>query len=172
MTYYTPIPVRLLAAPALALGLSLPLLASPAIAGDQDRIEVTSQSEMKRWQKSATRKLDNALRQAPGRRSAVPGNGIVQIAFRMGEDGRPEQLKVHSNSADWTAVWMARYAVKRLGDLSDVPVGDAQGRKFLANIIFAADRNQYDKFSLALAKSERTRLAAGEAESETIVLGG
>jgi uncharacterized protein YbjQ (UPF0145 family) len=156
----------------MALGLALPLAASPAVAGEQERIEVTSQSEMKRWQKQATRKLDNALRQIPGRRSAAPANGIVQIAFRMGENGRPEQLIVHSNSADRTAVRMAKYAVRRLGDLSDVPVGNAQEKRFLANIIFAADRIQHEEFKLALATQERARLAAGEAESETIVLGG
>ena len=172
MTRYTYKPLRHLAVPVLALGLSLPMVASPALAGDQEQIEVTSKSEMKRWQDKATRKLNNALRQAPGRHSVVPGNGIVQIAFRMGADGQPEQLEVHSNSADWKAERMAKYAVKRLGNISDVPVGNADGARFVANIIFAADQIQHKELKLALARSERARLAAGEAESETIVLGG
>ncbi|QIQ87249.1 hypothetical protein [Erythrobacter sp.] len=172
MTYRTTKSLRPVAASLLALGLSLPLAASPALAGEQEQIRVTTQGEMQRWQDRATRRLDNALRQAPGRSSAVPKSGIVQIAFRMGEDGRPDGLTVHSNTADRTALRMAKYAVRRLGDLSDVPVGNAHRAQFLANIVFATDRVEHKQLMLALAQSERARLAAGEAGSDLIVLGG
>lgn len=171
MTLHVPDPLRHFAVPLVALGLALPL-ASPAFAGEPEQIEVTSQAAMEEWQKDATRKLENALRRSPGRGSLVPNNGIVQIAFRMGENGRPDDLTVHSNSANLAAAHMARYAVRRLGDLSTVPVADGRRARFLANIIFAADRVEEEKLMIVLAESERARLAAGEARSAFIALGG
>ncbi|MDJ0978216.1 MAG: hypothetical protein QNI87_06750 [Erythrobacter sp.] len=173
MTHSTIKTARRLAAPALALAATLSLAATPAMAGEDTPIEVTSHSEMKRWKSDVSKQLDRALVRAPGRVTAVPGSGIVQIAFTLGKDGRPDNLKIHSNSAGWMAERMAKHAVKRIDTIADAPVTDVSKARFLANIIFADDRAEHEELTRALAQSERTRLASGgESEDEVIVLGG
>lgn len=166
----TPLPHSALCA--LALGALTPLAASPALAGNATPIEVTSMPEMKQWQKEVSRQLDNALERAPSRNAIVPDTGVVQVAFKLGEDGRAEKLKTLSNSADWAAERMAIRAVKRLKTLAEAPVYNVQERRFLANIIFAETRAQYDELSRNLAQSERARIASSAAEDDFLVLGG
>ena len=64
------------------------------------------------------------------------------------------------------------YAVRRLGDLSDVPVINPDGVRFLANIVFATSEREHDELSAQLEQSERARLASGSARSTYVALGG
>lgn len=163
---------RLAMAPALALAVTIPL-ASPALAGvEHEDIVVTSRAEMKDWQANTTRTLNRALERIPRQRSENPSSGIVQLTFEMGDDGKPANIELLSNGANWTAVRTARRAVLRLGDISDVPVTNAQDARFLANIVFATSVEQKDELMAELERSERARLASGTAESEYIALGG
>ena len=157
---------------ALALGVLAPLAASPALAGDKAPIEVTSMPEMKQWQSDVSRQLDRALERAPGRYASVPDSGVVQVAFKLGEDGRPQNLKTLSNSADWAAERMAIRAVERLNRLAEAPVPNVQDRSFLANIIFADNRAQYRELARSLAQPERARIASSAAGDDFLVLGG
>ena len=157
---------------ALAIGLAVPFVAAPALAEQEEQIEVTSQSEMKQWKGSVSKTLDSALQRAPGRVSTIPDSGIVQITFRLGDDGRAEDLRVYSNSADWSAARMAKYAVRRIDNLAEAPVSNVDDARFMANIIFADDQVQRAKLARVLAKSEKSRLAAAGAEDDVIVLGG
>lgn len=163
---------RLAIAPALALAVTIPL-ASPALAGvEHEDIVVTSRAEMKDWQANTTRTLNRALERIPRQRSENPSSGIVQLTFEMGDDGKPANIELLSSGANWTAVRTARRAVLRLGDISDVPVTNAQDARFLANIVFATSVEQKDELMAELERSERARLASGTAESEYITLGG
>ena len=160
----------------LALGtpvLALAALTVPAQADTSaEDIVVTSHADMQAWQADATRTLNRALERHPRQRGTSPGSGIVQLTFAMGADGKPANIAVRSNSANWTAVNTARHAVSRLGDLSDVPVTNRGEARFLANIIFANSREQYRELAEELRQSEAARLAAGGDESVYIALGG
>lgn len=159
-------------APVLALGMTLPL-AVPASAGEStEDIVVRSQIEMERWQEDTTRSLNRALVRNPLERSASPSSGIVQVRFTMDENGRADDITLHSSSADWVAERIALSAVRRLGNLDEVPVSNAGDVQFLANIIFASDRNEQTELAKKLARSERARLASGTAESDYVALGG
>ncbi|MEE4199698.1 hypothetical protein [Erythrobacter sp.] len=167
----TPLRAALPLAPALTLALALPL--TPANASERaDDIVVTSTEKMTAWQERATRKLNRALEVEPRMRHTNPGPGLVQLTFEMNARGRPGNIEVLSNSADWTALRAARFAVRKLGDLSDVPVRNAHKARFIANLIFADNPAQYEVLVAQLRKSEAARLAAGRDEGDVIVLGG
>lgn len=163
---------RLALAPALALAALLPL-ASAAQAGEAaEPIVVTSPEKMKAWQKDTTRSLNRALEREGRRGGGSPSSGIVQLTFDLDEDGRPGNIEVRSNTANWTAANDARSAVRRLGDIGDVPVKNVQGARFLANVIFANDPVEHRDLAQELARSESARMAAAGSGSDLIVLGG
>ena len=161
-----------LSAPALAMGLAVPLASFPALADEKTQIEVTSPSAMKEWKSGVSRQLDRALRRTPERRTLVPDSGIVQIAFEVDDKGRPTNLRVKKNSANWSAARMARRAVKRIRTMAEAPITDVSEARFLARIVFADNRAQRDEMLRDIEKSERTRLASGAERDDLIVLGG
>lgn len=157
-------------APALICAAALPIGAS-ALAGEADApILVTSQEEMRTWQKSTTLRLNRALARVPQVRNGAVPSGVVQIRFTLDEDGRPTDLDVISNSASPLAKGPARQALRRIGDLSDVPVSAPEEAQFLANIVFAKDQADHRELLDSLEASERARIAAGGLDY--IVLGG
>jgi len=164
------------ATPTLALGAAI-ALANVAHAGEysggqSDAIVVTSASAMDSWQDNATRRLNRALDHDPAARGAAPAPGVVQVAFSLDANGRPADIALLGNSSDRAAARSATLAVRRMGDLSDVPVTNPGAARFLANVIFADDRKQRRELSEGLARSERTRTAQGRAETVYIVFGG
>lgn len=168
---------KLAITPALVLAAAMPLASvqagtTSATAAAAENIVVTSRVEMKAWQNEATRQLDRALRSSPIERTASPSEGIVQVAFTLGADGRADNIEVVSNSANWVARKSAVHAVRRLSNLDSVPVTNRRGAQFLANLIFADDEIAHRDLAARLAEAENARLALGEEEEMTIVLGG
>lgn len=161
---------KLAFAPALAFAVLTPFAA--ANAGEKsDDIVVTSSAEMQAWQADATQSLNRALQRSPVERTATPGPGIVQVTFSLGADGRPENVELYNSTADWSAERSAMFAVRRLGDISDVPVSDPAGARFIANIIFADSVAEHDDLARELTASEAARLASGSPASDFIALG-
>ena len=159
-------------APVFALAAVVSLTGAAHAGETSDDIVVTSRVAMEEWQADTTRTLNRALQRAPSERYSIPEPGIVQITFELGDNGRPTNLEVYSNSSDWSARRSARYAVRSLGDLSDVPVTNPGSAQFIANIIFADDDQQRDELEQKLEQYERSRLASDTAESDYITLGG
>ena len=158
------------AIPAIALAAMVPFAGiahADEAAGD---IIVTSQAEMAAWQKGATVSLNRSLAHSSDVRSAAISDGIVQIAFEMGADGEPTNLEVIASDANWVAERVAKRAVRRLGDISDVPVANAKDARFLANIVFADDAEEHAELMSEVKKSMAKTLASGE--SGYIVIGG
>ena len=158
------------AIPAIALAAMVPFAGiahADEAAGD---IIVTSQAEMAAWQKGAMVSLNRSLAHSSDVRSAAISDGIVQIAFEMGADGEPTNLEVVSSDANWVAERVAKRAVRRLGDISDVPVANAKDARFLANIVFADNVKEHAELMSEVKKSMGKALASGE--SGYIVIGG
>ena len=161
---------RLASATALAAALTLPF-AMPVSAGEKSQdIVVRSQAAMEKWQQTTTKQLNRMLARAPVARSHAPNETIVQVAFTIDAEGNPENIKVLDGDANWGARQAAVYAVKRLDSLSDVPVRNPEGAKFLANLIFAQDRETYRELAATL-KPGGARFAEADDE-EYILLGG
>ena len=158
------------AIPAIALAAMVPFAGVAQADEATNEIIVTSQAEMAAWQKGATVSLNRSLASATDAPSALISDGIVQIAFVMGADGKPTDLEVISSDANWVAERAAKRAVRRLGDISDVPVVNAKDARFLANIVFADDAQEHAELMSEVKKSMGKALASGD--NGYIVIGG
>lgn len=157
-------------APALICAAALPLGASLLAEEVDAPIVVTSPEEMRTWQKSTTNRLNRALARVPQIRNGSIPSGIVQISFTLDEDGRPTDLEVINSTTSPLARGSARQALRRIGDLSNVPVAAPREAQFLANIVFAKDQKDRRELLEGLERSEQDRIAAGDLNY--IVLGG
>lgn len=158
---------KIAAASALAFAVSLPI-ALPASAGQSDANIVVTQ--MEQWQENATRRLNRALVRSPNIKRGVPASGIVQLSFELGDNGRPTNVEVLTNSSNRQAAQTAAYAVRRMGDLSDVPVADLTNTAFRANVVFADSKRERRDLMAELERKERTKTASKSDGRTYIVL--
>jgi hypothetical protein len=163
---------KLAAAAACAAAMSLPL-AAPAAAGDaDDPIVVSSVKQMQEWQKDTTRELDHALARAPLGRTFLPNNAVVEVAFTLGADGRAANIEVLDGKGNQAARWAAKYAVRSLDGLDEVPVTNRKNARFLASIIFADDKADHRRLVAQRDARRAAYLASTDPEGRTILLGG
>ncbi len=166
MTYY-----NLKTLTGRALGAALLLSVPAAVSADHD-IVVQPSPELTQWQQETSTDLSRALE----RSSAVQfgqqriNNSIVQVAFRIGEDGRPDSIQVLDGNGNFGAKRVAKRAVRSLDNLDAVPVANAQNVQFLANIIFADNERIHDRLEQRLQEMEATRLASAGPERTYIAL--
>ncbi|HSM53733.1 MAG TPA: energy transducer TonB [Erythrobacter sp.] len=152
----------------LAAALSLAAI-SPALADEQ--IVVHSQAEMEQWKADVTRNLDRRLELAQRQMNATPRSGIVQLRFTLDENGRAENFQTLTSSGDRSTDMVATRAVRRVDNLDEAPIANADGQTFQANIIFANDFGEHDKLKAKLAKMESARLARNESEGKVVSFG-
>ena len=168
-TKLSPAPLALLAA------LALPM-AVPASAGDKsaeaEPILVVSQKAMKAWQAETTNDLNRALAREPLSRNRPPNNAVVEVAFTLGEDGRARDIRVLDGDGNWSARNAAKYAVRSLETLGDVPVVNPQGTRFLASIIFADSVITHDELAAKASASRAQRFASIAEEDRPVLIGG
>lgn len=157
---------------ALAAALALPL-AAPALAGEKsDDIVVSSKAAMEQWQADTTADINRTLARDPTSRKTPPNNAVVEVAFTLGADGRAENIEILDGYGNWSARRAAKYAVRALDTLGDVPVRDRTGTAFLAQIIFADNEEIHAKLTKKAAKARAARFAAMEENERPILLGG
>ncbi|WP_298471234.1 hypothetical protein [uncultured Erythrobacter sp.] len=158
--------------PAAALAFAIPF-AAPALAGEKsDGIVVTSQAAMEEWQAATTARINRSLKNAPIPNNSRPNDAVVQVTFTLGADGKAEDIEVLRGNGNWAARKSATYAVRRLNDLDTVPVNNADGAQFLANIFFASSMEVHKQLKADLNKTLGAQLAAADGDSEYILLGG
>lgn len=144
---------------------------SPALA-DEAPIYVVSQKAFEQWQDDVSSDLSRNLRNASYRQDGRIESGIVQIRFRLDEDGKPTDLSTYSNSTSTTARSIAYRAVRKLHNLDQAPVSGVRDAEFLANVIFARDELEHARLAAKLEQSEQARLASNGAEQRLVALGG
>ncbi|MEL7198107.1 MAG: energy transducer TonB [Pseudomonadota bacterium] len=158
---------KIAAVPVLAFAASLPLAAPAAADTNDDRILVT---EMDSWKANATRRLNRALQRNPINQTGAPAPGIVQLSFTLNANGSPTNVEVLSNSANRPAAQSAKYAVRRMGDLSDVPVANAGDTQFIANVIFANDHREKRELIAELKSKPYASFASKSGKPTYVVL--
>lgn len=165
MTVFT----KLASAATLAAAFTLPL-AAPAYAGeDSDDIVVRSNAAMQQWQAETTADINRALARDPMSRKVRPNNAIVEVAFTLGANGEAENIRVLDGTGNWSARRAAKIAVRSLDTLDEVPVSNPAEQKFLAQIVFADDKQTHTKLMAKLNQSRSERLAS--ADNDYILLG-
>lgn len=161
---------KLAAATALAAACALPL-AAPASAGEKSEDIVVSPAAMEEWQADTTQHLNRGLVFNPTSAKFRPENGIVQVSFTLGADGKADNIELYDSSSNRVAERIAMRAVRKLRNLDEVPVSNPQDAKFLANLIFADNVKIKSKLKAKLAAKERARIARADASGEYISLG-
>ncbi|MEM8726609.1 MAG: hypothetical protein AAGE86_13920, partial [Pseudomonadota bacterium] len=106
---------------AFAVALAFPT-ATPALAGDDQLVVVQPQAAMEEWKKDTTRDLNHALSYQPSSGRLRVDNGIVQVSFTLGADGRADNIKLYNSSSNLIGERLAKRAVRKLDTLADVPV--------------------------------------------------
>ncbi len=156
----------------LCAALTLPL-ATPA-AADESATDFVVQSEvaMTKWQKETTADLNRYLMGAPHQLGTKLKSSIVQVSFTVDERGKADNVEVVGGNGNLAAKRAARYAVRRLGNLDEVPVQQPQNAKFLANIIFADDLVQHKRLIAELERDNNPRFALVRPDETTVLLGG
>lgn len=153
-----------------AIGAAL-LLSVPAVATADHDIIVQPSPELQQWQADTSQDLTRALERG-GRQYTVQraNNSIVQIAFSVGEDGRPDDVEVLEGDGNWAARRVAKRAVNRLDNLDRVPVANPGNVQFLANIIFADNGRIHKRLEERLEQMEAARMASTGPERTYIAL--
>ncbi len=163
---------KITAAAVCAAAFALPL-AAPAIAGEKSAdIVVRSAAAMEQWQAETTKDINRALAREPLAQKVHPNNSIVEVAFTMGEDGRADNVVVLKGNGNWAARRAAKYAVQRLDSLDQVPVSNPDNARFLAQIVFADDKQTHRQLTAQLRKSNAYRFANANNGENVILLGG
>ena len=168
MTQHINISTGSLRAIALAMLLALPTAASAS--SDSDDIVVRSQSPMDEWTSQTTAELNRALSTGLNSRGQ-PNNAIVQVTFTLDENGQADDLEFLKGKGNRHSRDMARRAIRRLKNLDQVPVANAEDAQFLANIIFANNERVHTELASELEEMETARLASTERAATYIALG-
>lgn len=157
---------------ALAAVLTLPF-ATPVAAGEksQDLVVRPATAAMDAWQTETTRDLNRALMSKTHSGKLPVRNGIVQVSFTLGEDGRAENIKLYNSTSNFWGERLAKRAVRKLDNLDEVPIQHDGEVKFLANLVFANSVQMQKTLLAKLERAETTRLASAAPSSQYIVLG-
>ena len=101
-------------------------------------------------------------------RSSLPvrGTGIVQVLFQCGPDGKPTNISYYRKDNDRDVNRFAVHAVSRIPTMHPLPGGISEGQQYMANIIIARDRFEYEDLSKELNRSEQLRIAAAKGSNK------
>lgn len=153
----------LIAIATVSTGLALP---SVAAAQDyQETIEVRATSPLADWQKDTTASLNEGLARSVSTENA--NESVVQVAFKVGLDGKAESVRVLPGNGNKAAERAAVFAVNNIDTLDELPL-TSNHRPILANVIFYKSGASRDRMIAELAKSERIRMSDA---SDYIVIG-
>lgn len=120
------------------------------------------------WSRTITRKLDRALRSPVVFSNEIPPTGIVSVRFHAGDGGRPMAIEVARTSGTRRLDREAIAAIGRLRTLGPMPATFRPDQRFLANILFAKDQEQFDRQTALL----RREAAARSVAARSAALGG
>lgn len=158
---------------ALASAAALLAFSPSAVAGAQDReLIVTSPAAVDAWRQEVNRDLDRALLDVSAARQKRPNNAIVEVEFRIDENGDPTRLRVLPGDGSYSARRAAMQAVRRLERLDEAPVPDIHARRFIARIVFYDRPEVRERLVSELEGASTRRLAGGDPSDAPILLGG
>lgn len=133
---------------------------SPAgIQAYQDDIIVSSARPIDRFVDDVSRDLDRQLKRHTVAYPRFAEPGLTQVFFECGPDGKPAKIRLGRKSGVFSGA-TARRAVANLRSLHPLPQGVPHDQIFLANVIVAADREQFEELSEELRQLEEKRLAS------------
>lgn len=140
-------------------------LAAPVLPGisaaqpEHDEITVSGEG-FTHWSEMVGKALDAKLQYPRPVGTNRYEEGVVQIAFRCDENGRPAQVAVQKSSGSNQLDAAALRAVNAIPTLHPLPAGLGMGRQFQANILFAVDDGSTQRIDRMWRKVNGLALAA------------
>ncbi|WP_379923135.1 hypothetical protein [Erythrobacter sp. R86502] len=135
------------------------VFSATVIHAQQGGIVVSSGRSVDDFVNDVSRDLDRQLKRIAITSSRQHGNGVAQVLFECGPDGKPINVRMYKKSGFWTSL-EARSVVSKIRSLHPLPQGITHDQLYLANIIIADSPREFQKLSEKLEQLEKQRIAS------------
>lgn len=134
------------------------------VASDKDAI---SHDE---WTDRAASRLSRSIRQATSLYRESASTGYARVQFRLGEEGRPENIALAGSSASRNVNRISMRAIRTMGSLYPLPKDVRPNAKFEAWVIVANDAAEREAMLTSLRAEHRAQTLAQAKEDRPILL--
>lgn len=124
---------------------------------------VIGERSLDKFVRDVSKDLDRGLNRSS---LTAAGTGIVQVLFECGPDGKPTNISYYRKDNDQDVNRLAVRAVSKIRTMHPLPRGLSEDQQYMANIIIARDRFEYEGFSKELKRSEQLRIAAAKGSNK------
>lgn len=140
---------------ALCVCLAMPI-AADARQGGQLTVVAPDKSAIsyEKWTDRAASRLSRSIRQATSLYRDGASTGYSRVQFRLGEQGRPENISLAGSSTSRGVDRISMRAIRSMGSLYPLPQEVRPGSKFEAWVIVANDARDRDTM-LSNLRAER-----------------
>jgi len=157
---------------ALCVCLALPVAAGvrqgpgqlTVVAPDKDTISY------EKWTDRTASRLSRSIRQATSLYRDSASTGYARVQFRLGEEGRPENISLAGSSASGSIDRISMRAIRSMGSLYPLPQDVRSGAKFEAWIIVANDTTERENMLTSLRAEHRAQTMAQAAGDRPILI--
>jgi TonB family protein len=147
-----------------ALCVCLPMpIAADAKQGGQLTVVAPDKSAIsyEKWTDRTASRLSRSIRQATSLYRDAASTGYSRVQFRLGEQGRPENISLAGSSTSRNVDRISMRAIRSMGSLYPLPQEVRPGSKFEAWVIVANDARERDTMLNSL-RAEHLADASGE----------
>ena len=147
---------------ALCVCLAMPIVAD-AKQGGQLTVVAPDKSAIsyEKWTDRTASRLSRSIRQATSLYRDAASTGYSRVQFRLGEQGRPENISLAGSSTSRNVDRISMRAIRSMGSLYPLPQEVRPGSKFEAWVIVANDARERDTMLNSL-RAEHLADASGE----------
>ena len=147
---------------ALCVCLAMPI-AADAKQGGQLTVVAPDKSAIsyEKWTDRTASRLSRSIRQATSLYRDAASTGYSRVQFRLGEQGRPENISLAGSSTSRNVDRISMRAIRSMGSLYPLPQEVRPGSKFEAWVIVANDARERDTMLNSL-RAEHLADASGE----------
>ncbi|CAD7337893.1 TonB family protein [Sphingomonadales bacterium 56] len=147
---------------ALCVCLAMPI-AADAKQGGQLTVVAPDKSAIsyEKWTDRTASRLSRSIRQATSLYRDAASTGYSRVQFRLGEQGRPENISLTGSSTSRNVDRISMRAIRSMGSLYPLPQEVRPGSKFEAWVIVANDARERDTMLNSL-RTEHLADASGE----------
>lgn len=113
-----------------------------------------------KWTDRTALRLSRSIRQASSLYRDPSSTGYARVQFRLGENGRPENVDLAGPSSSSNINRISMRAIRNMGSLYPLPQDVRSGSKFEAWIIVANDVTERDSMLTSLRAQHRAQTMA------------
>lgn len=147
---------------ALCVCLAVPMVADARQGSGQLTVVAPDKSAIsyEKWTDRTASRLSRSIRQATSLYRDGASVGYSRVQFRLGEQGRPENISLAGSSASRSVDRISMRAIRSMGSLYPLPQEVRPGSKFEAWVIVANDATDRDNMLSSLRAQHFAQAAA------------